>query len=186
MKLSSRDQMIVAAVVILLVGVAFAFLLIVPQFTALSQAKADSAKADADILAAKQLLAKRQEAKSAAAQTQASLLKIDNEMPDAPEMPAVIIELQDTANDAGVDFDDLKVTRPAPATDGSYSKIGLTFNVAGQWDDVTDYLYKLPALQRGVRVLSVALVPGAPASGSTETTASADDAPQRIHANVHS
>jgi Sec-independent protein secretion pathway component TatC len=45
MKLSSRDQMIVAAVVILLVGVAFAFLLIVPQFTALSQAKADSAKA---------------------------------------------------------------------------------------------------------------------------------------------
>lgn len=157
-KLSARDQMIVAGVLIGIVAVAFIVLLIVPQFGKLSQLDADMAKAEADIAAANQLLAARQEAKQQAAQTQAQLTQLENQIPDAPEMAALIIELQDTANDAGVAWYRFQPSKPAAAAEG-YQKMPLSFSVTGQWDDVNDYLRRLSELERAVRVLSVEVVP---------------------------
>jgi Tfp pilus assembly protein PilO len=178
MKLSSRDQFILAGVLIVLVGVAFVMLAIYPRFQDLSQAQTDLAAAQSEIDNAKALLATRQAAKAAAAQTQARLTRLENQIPDAPEMPAVIIELQDTANDAGVTFDKLLTTKPAPTVDG-YEKIHLSFEVVGEWDDVIDYVQRVSDLQRAVRILDVSLTPINVVS-STDASPTASEQPIRI------
>lgn len=167
-KLSARDQMIVAGVLIALVAVLFIVFAIVPMFGKLSQADADMAKANADIAAAKQTLASRQQAKQQAAQTQAQLTQLENQIPDAPEMAALIIELQDTANDAGVSWVRFQPSKPGSAADG-YQKMPLTFTVAGRWDDIVDYLRRMSELERGVRVLSVSVTDPSAAAPATET-----------------
>lgn len=168
-KLSARDQMIVAGVLIGIVAVLFVVFLILPQFGKLSQLDTDMAKAQSDIAAANQLLAARQEAKQQAAQTQAQLTQLENQIPDAPEMAALIIELQDTANDAGVTWEKFQPNKPAPATDG-YQKMSLQFTVKGRWDDIVDYMRRLSELERAVRVLNVEVIPDA---GSVDTSATA-------------
>lgn len=153
MKLSSRDMMIAVVAGIVVLAILFVVFAIVPQFSALTSLGQSTQKADADIQAAEALLVSRQQAKQQAVETQAELTRLDNEIPDAPELPALIIDLQDTANDAGVVMDGLMPGKPSDPVNG-YQKIALQFNVQGQWDDVVDYLRRLGDLTRGVRVLS--------------------------------
>lgn len=153
MKLSPRDLMIAVIAGIAAVAVLFVVFVVVPQFNELTTLDQSMQKADADIASAKALLTSRQQAKEQAAETQAQLTRLDNEIPDAPELPALIIDLQDTANEAGVVMDSLSPGKPAAPADG-FQKIALAFNVQGQWDDVVEYLRRLQGLTRGVRVLS--------------------------------
>lgn len=181
MKLSTRDQMIIAGVVIGAIAIAFAFFMIVPQFRKLSELDQSMIQAEQQITEAQALLASRQAAKGAAAQTQAELTQLDNTMPDAPELASLIIDLQDTANEAGVEWDKLVPGKPAEPADG-YQKMKLDFKVAGRWDDVVDYLRRMSELRRGVRVLTVDVKPGV-GTASTATTATAD-APQELDVTV--
>jgi Tfp pilus assembly protein PilO len=176
MKLSQRDTMIVAGVAILLVAVAFVILAIVPQFRQLGKQDKDMAQADADIASARQLLAARQEAKAQAAQTQAMLTRLENQIPDAPELAALIIDLQDTANDAGVAWDLLQPAKPV-VTSGNVQRIELAFSITGRWDDIIDYLRRLNELERAVRILNVDLSPST-AAASTTTSGTAASAMQ--------
>ena len=183
MKLTSQQQLIVAGVLIVLVAVAFVFLFIVPKFSELAQAHDESLKADTAIAEAKTLLAKRQEAKVAAAETQAKLTRLENQVPDAPEMPATLIELQDTANDAGVHFDKLVITKPTAVTEG-YQKIHVAFEVVGSWDDVVDYLRRLSELERAIRVLDVSMSPHVAPNPTGQTVAQATDDEIKTTLNV--
>ncbi|HEY3317231.1 MAG TPA: type 4a pilus biogenesis protein PilO [Coriobacteriia bacterium] len=179
MKLSSRDQMIVAGVLIAIVAVLFFVFLIMPRFSDLGRLDTEMAKAQADTAQAQQLLATRQAAKAQAAETQARLTRLDNQMPDAPELASLIIDLQDTANDAGVQWNSVSPVRPVDVA--GYQKLGLSFSVEGQWDDVVDYLRRLSELERSVRVLSVDIQPKA--SSSTATTSTADQ-PHDVRAGL--
>lgn len=182
MKLSTRDQMIVAGVLIGAIAIAFAFFMIVPQFRKLSELDQSMIQAEQQITEARALLASRQAAKGAAAQTQAELTQLDNTMPDAPELASLIIDLQDTANEAGVEWDKLVPGKPAEPADG-YQRMKVDFKIAGRWDDVVDYLRRMSELRRGVRVLTVDVKPGVRTDVSTPATATAD-APQELDVTV--
>lgn len=157
MKLTSQQLMIVAGVGIFLVAVLVVVFMIVPQFGALGQLDSQMNEAQSRIASAKQLLATRQAAKANAAKTQATLTRLDNEMPDAPELASLIIDLQNTANDAGVEWDNLTPTKPADVN--GYQKLTVSFRVWGQWDDIVDYLRRLSELERSARVTIVDLTP---------------------------
>jgi Tfp pilus assembly protein PilO len=178
LKLEPKQQLIAAAIGIAIVAGLFAFFLIVPQFRQMSALDAQMQKAEADIVAAQQLLSVRQEAKSAAAETQARLTRLDNQIPDAPELAALIIDLQNTADDAGVAWDKLAPTKPGEEGDG-FQKIALNFTVAGRWDDLVEYTRRLAGLERAVRILSVQVTPEK--TGASATTETANQ-PQKLTA----
>lgn len=175
MKLSIRDQMIVAGGCIAVIVVLFVVFLIVPQFKSLAALEDKMDEVEQQISQAEMLLAQRQAAKGSAAQTQAELTQLDNTMPDAPEQASLIIDLQNTANEAGVDWDKLVPTKPAEPADG-YQKMKIDFKVIGRWDDIVDYLRRMSELRRGVRVLSVEMKPYQAQQASTATTMTASDA----------
>lgn len=173
MRLSQRDQLILGIAGIVLAAALGVFLLIMPQVNRLGQLDSEIEAADTEIQSAQTLLNQRQDAKLAAASTQAQLIELANEMPDTPELPSLIIELQDTANDSGIDFTGISPQLPTTA-DAGYSKLPLSLTISGQWTDIIEFTRRLTKLARQIRVLKVVVGGVELGGGASPGTSSTD------------
>lgn len=158
-RLSTQVQMYVAIGLIAVLGLAFVFLAIVPKFQTAADVNQRILTAETDLQSAQALLARRQAAKSQAAASEVELMDIANQMPDSPQLPGVVVELQELANSAGVTLGQISVgeiTAPAPGDDGvaptDYNLIEINATVIGDWGDAIDFYRRLEKLDRGVRV----------------------------------
>lgn len=152
MKLSYRNKLILAAAVAVLLAVLVLVLLVVPEFQRLRSYDDQIAEADRQIAQAQTLLAQRQEVKARSAETEAKRIRLANQMPETPELPSLIIELQDTVNEAGLEFASLTPSEPVPAEEGYY-EITISMLVRGTWQDTVDLMQRLPRLTRQVRIV---------------------------------
>jgi Tfp pilus assembly protein PilO len=152
MKLSYRNKLILAGAVAVLLAVLVLVLLVLPQFQRLRTYDDQIAAADAQISQAQSLLAQRQEVKARSAETEAKRIRLANQMPETPELPSLIIELQDTVNEAGLEFASLTPTEPS-VTEAGYSEITMAMLVRGTWQDTVDLMQRLPKLTRQIRIV---------------------------------
>ena len=157
MKLSYRNKLILAGAVAVLLAVLVLVVLVLPEFQQLRTYDDQIAAADQEISQAQTLLAQRQESKARSAETEAKRIRLANQMPETPELPSLIIELQDTVNEAGLDFASLAPTEPT-LVDAGYSEISLALLVRGTWQDTVDLLQRLPKLTRQVRIVEYSTI----------------------------
>jgi len=169
MKMTSLQKMI--AVVVLIVGLAAAVVafVILPQFAQLADLQQQKTDAEARSAQAAIVLETLRGAKGRAAVTEAELLKIGTQMPDSPQLPALIMELQDIANTSGVKVSSLSPGQPTVAAGGQYTEISMSEAVTAEWDDLLDYLKRVDRSTRLLRVTSVSITP--PASTNDTSTA---------------
>lgn len=166
-KLSAQNQMYVAIAVVAVITLAAVFFGILPLFQEAANLDAQIETEKTNVAAAQALVARRQSAKAQSAANEVELMRISNQIPDSPQLPAVIIEVQDVANTAGVELVQLQVgdVKPAAAlADGTvpaYNELQLTVMFRGDWAEVIDFCRKLNLLDRGVRLTnaSYAYVP---------------------------
>lgn len=156
-RLSAQMQMYIAIGVIVVAAAAVIALVIVPKFQQLQDVRNQIETAETELSTAQALLARRQSVKSQAAATEVELMQIANQLPDSPQLPSMIIELQDAANSAGVELPSISVSgvEDATAADGStedFNVLPLTIEYTGQWGDIIDFGRRLGQLERGVRV----------------------------------
>ena len=170
MKLTTKNKLIILIVSVVVVALVLAGLFVYPQFGKIAELDRQIADAQSEIDSAKVLLEQRQAVKGRAAQTDAELLRLANELPESPEMASFIIELQDTANEAGVDFDSLTPADPVQNT--GYSSVKMNMRTAGTWADTIDFLQRVAKLTRQVRIVGFTVAPIA------ETAESEDDVQQ--------
>ncbi len=168
MKLSPRDQVLVAIVIVVAVAAAAVFLLVVPRFQKAGELDTQIVGARAEADEAQVLLERRVAAKTAAAFTSAKLMSLSNRMPDAPEVPALIIELQDTANEAGLEF--VQIAPRDPVVQAGYTAYPIDMLVRGKWQDYVDFLQRLKKLNRGLRIRSWSVSPIMPDLENEVTT----------------
>ncbi|MHB9003202.1 MAG: type IV pilus inner membrane component PilO [Coriobacteriia bacterium] len=180
MTLTSTQKLIAAIVGVVVLAALAVFLLIVPQLSAMSRLEQQINQAEQDIAAAKTLLGQRQQIKQRSAETESQLLKIMNELPETPELPAFIIELQDAVNESGLDFTSLEPGEIEEPADG-YRTISVDITVEGRWQDIVDLLGRLRRIVRQVRIVSLAV---SPVDASSEGTVTAN-APQRVTAQFN-
>jgi len=156
-KLSTRNQFIIAAVVLLLVAVLVVMLGIMPAFKKSTSLAAELATADTQLQSTQAILARRESAKSRVAANDVALMDVSNSVPESPDLPGVIIELQDAANSAGVDF--VQITPGAPVINAgeSFETVPLTVVVHGDWADIIEFLRGVDGLTRGTRVAAGAI-----------------------------
>jgi Tfp pilus assembly protein PilO len=152
MKLSYRNKLMLAGAAAVLLAVLVLVLLVLPQFQQLRTYDDQIAAADQQISQAQTLLAQRQEIKARSAETEAKRIRLANQMPETPELPSLIIELQDTVNEAGLEFASLTPSEPT-RTEAGYSEITIAMLVKGTWQDTVDLLQRLPKLTRQVRIV---------------------------------
>ncbi len=151
MKLSYNNQLILIGVLIVVLAAAIIALLILPQVRALSSVEDRIAEADMQISQAQALLAQRQSIKARSTETEAKRMRLLNQMPEHPELPSLIVELQDTVNAAGLEFASITPSPPAEQEEG-YSEVLITMQLRGTWSDTVDLLQRLPRLTRQVRI----------------------------------
>lgn len=157
MKLSMRDQVIVGVALLVAISAALIFLLVVPKFQEVSRIDGEIVAADQEIAAAEVLLAKRMAAKENAAKTSADLLLLGNRMPESPELPALIIALQDVADVSG-----MQLLRVSPASDegeggDGFGTYDVDLLVRGRWVDYVDFLRRLQVMARGLRITEISV-----------------------------
>jgi len=153
MKLSPRYTLILVSLGILLVVIVAVAVLVVPQFTKLSELDANIGSADEQIAQSQNLLRERQQAKDNAAFTDAALLELAAAVPETPDLPSLIIELQDIAYESNVQ---IRVIEPADLEQGEgFVTMPLTVQVWGAFADAVDFTQRLSELTRQLRLVDV-------------------------------
>jgi Tfp pilus assembly protein PilO len=161
MRLSPRDQIIISIVVIVLFAVAFFFLLILPQINRVGDLEAQLDQANQDAQEAQALLQRRLEAKTQAADTQVARMELASRVPEAPQLPSVIVELQDAANAAGVELvaitpDDVVIEEEDMNVE-AVRGITLTIGAEGRWRQVIDFMHKMDGLARALSYITASV-----------------------------
>jgi len=151
MKLGPRERVIITIVVVAVVVVAMIAFLIWPQIQRSSQIEAQISSAKDEMASAQALLASREQSKSKAAETDAKWLRLASLVPDGPDLPSLIVELQDAAFDSGVQILGVTPSTPVPYT--SYYSIPMKVQILGTWADTVDYLQRLMTFNRGLRIV---------------------------------
>jgi len=150
MKIAPREQFILSVIGSVLLVVIMIALLIYPSYTRIGALDTEIADAQTGLSTTKSLLAQRQAIKDQAAQTDAKWLALANEVPDSPDLPALIIELQDSAFESGVQL--VAATPTKPVNKGTYVGVPLQITILGTWADTVDYLQRIAKLSRGLRI----------------------------------
>ncbi|NTU71090.1 MAG: type 4a pilus biogenesis protein PilO [Coriobacteriia bacterium] len=171
MSISPRDRLVITIVAAVLVLVALIAALVYPQFQQVRKLNTQVIEAEAQADAAKLQLEQRQGFKDRAIETNAKWLGLMNEVPETPDLPSLIIELQDSAYESGVQVISVTPTQPTQLT--GYAAVPISIEVLGTWADTVDYLQSLMKLDRGVRVV-----------GTNVTVAGSGALPERRNSKV--
>lgn len=152
MNLSPRNKLIALIAVIAAIIIAMIVLLVAPRLTELGSLDSQITTAEQEASAAQALLEQRQMLKQEAAQTDTGLIELANAIPEQPDLPSMIIEMQDLAHDSGVVLRRIKPGEQVKVDDKSYYEVPVQTEVWGTWADTVDYLQRLKRLTRQVRV----------------------------------
>jgi hypothetical protein len=139
-KLSPRvaSLLVVAgALVFLLAGV---FALVMPQRHKAAQLTEDLASTRVQITTARSLAMQKPQQRIRIA----DLFKLVKAMPDDSDMTGIMLQLQQTAGDSGVEFDSIQPQAVVPGTGYTAQPIDLAFN--GNFYALTDFLFRLRKL----------------------------------------
>lgn len=152
MNIGPREQLLISVMAAVVVVVLLVVFLVVPQYQQLGVLDGQIANAKADSAAAKALVGVRQESKNRAAETDAHWLRLANLAPESPDLPSLIVELQDAAFASGVQL--IGVTPSEPKPSAKYYSIPIQMQVIGTWADTVDFLQRIGKLNRGMRILT--------------------------------
>ncbi len=168
MKLTSAQKFIAIVVGLVLIAALIVFLLVWPQAARLADLQSSIDEAAADAESARILLEQRQAIKARSAETESQLLRLANQLPENPELPTFIIELQDVVNESGLEFARVTPSDPVPSEQG-YDSISVELVVNGEWPDIVDLLQRLRRITRQVRIerfeVATLSMPGSTAPG---------------------
>jgi type II secretory pathway component PulM len=116
------------------------FLLVLPQKHSAEKLATDIAATETQIVQARALA----EQKPAQPIRVADLFKLVKAMPDTPDMTGIMLQLNQTASDAGIEFETIA---PQPSElQSNYQKIPIGVSFNGNYYALTDFLFRLRGL----------------------------------------
>jgi Tfp pilus assembly protein PilO len=136
-----RDIYILIGLGVVVIIVAWYFLMISPKRDELSQVAQDRDGEKRQYETDKARLERLPEERSAALQAEEDLLKINKLVPIDEQVPSLIIELQQSADQAGIDF--VKIAPQPAVSSGDNTIVPMEISVEGRFFDVNDFLYRV-------------------------------------------
>jgi type IV pilus assembly protein PilO len=167
-----------------LVALVLVVIVAVCWFMVLSPLRADIATANASIEAERTKLAAAQ-AKLAQAETtrqegklnQARLLELAKMVPDSEEIPSLLLQIQELADQSGIEF--ISITPGEPVEAGAFQIIPLQLEFSGTYFDLSDFVYRAEQMAAGPgRLLAVkALALRLASEATTESVSDTSQSP---------
>jgi type IV pilus assembly protein PilO len=135
----------------LLAGLALVAIIAVAWMFLISPLRSDIADTNASITEQQQKLSQAQ-AKLAAAQTtraegqknQARLMELAKMVPQSTQVPSLLVEIQDLADQSGINFLSVSPGEPSEAT--GFKIIPLSLSFTGTYFDLSDFAYRVEQL----------------------------------------
>ena len=167
-----RSRLILTIVGMLLLCLLAFFLFVKPQRSELAEVRAQIDTANAETLQLQAELERRQQLQENATQLEAQLTKIRRLVPVRAEVPNFIFQVQDAANAAGIDFVQITPELPKPPPEGAtLAQVRMTIAAKGGYFSIQDFIRRLHALDRAVRIDNFGLV-GEQVDGTVRLTMS--------------
>jgi type IV pilus assembly protein PilO len=169
---------------LVLVALVLVVIVAVCWFMVLSPLRADIATSNASIEAERTKLAAAQ-AKLAQAETtrqegklnQARLLELAKMVPDSEEIPSLLLQIQELADQSGIEF--ISITPGEPVEAGAFQIIPLQLEFSGTYFDLSDFVYRAEQMAAGPgRLLAVkALALRLASEATTESVSDTSQSP---------
>ena len=156
MSRNDRNILLLGALGIVLIAVAFYFLLLSPllgQLDAQAQAREDK---QAQLAQLQQEVNELEEVRRNSPEIERQLLELSKRIPAQPEIPTLVVQIQEIADASGVTQLSIEPGTPAPPPGGGdYSIVPITMNFQGTYDQMQDFLLRTRNLARLVTVTDV-------------------------------
>jgi type IV pilus assembly protein PilO len=145
----------------LLSGLALLVVVALAWFMLISPLRADIAETDSAIsaeqvrlAAAQAKLAQAEVTRAEGKKNQALLLELAKMVPDSNQVPSLLVQIQDLADQSGIEF--ISVTPGEPKESEGFKIIPLTLTFGGTYFDLSDFAYRAEQLVAGPgRLLTV-------------------------------
>ena len=141
MRARGREVYIIAAVVAVVLIVAWYFLLLSPTLSKISDTKTQIVSAQAALDSARANVARLETYKKTAPQSREEIVRLGKMLPTSEGIPSLIVELTKTASASGVDL--LSITRGSSQTGSPFGIQTVQLSVSGRFFDVEDFLYRM-------------------------------------------
>lgn len=151
----TRNRLILAAAGILIVAVAWYFVLIAPKADQLSTAKKDLSDARSQQQSLAATLKRLQDLDRERPARQAQLQRLAAAIPAEPDLAGFLLSANDLAIKANVDWVSIAPAPPSAAAAGLPSQVSMQIQIQGGFFQVLDYLNRIENLPRIVVVDSV-------------------------------
>lgn len=169
--MNRRGFLIAFGVSLALLGLWFVFLW-GPQGGRLTDAQARTEAAEVQNRELELRVDRLKAAQDGAPARMAELAELRRAVPDEPELAQFILDANQAASDAGVDFLSISPGVPAAGVGALPPVISLSITVTGPYFSVLDYLERVADLPRIVVIDALTLNPGAAQSGLQELSVS--------------
>ena len=164
--------MILAIVGVIVVLLGFFFLFVRPRQQELADVRENIEAEEARTVQLKSELARLEELQEKAPQLEADLSRLRRFVPDDDEVPNFIFLVQESANQAGVDFVQITPELPKPPPEGAaLAEIRVQIGAGGGYFAVQDFIRRLHALDRALRIDNMSLTGEETETGDTRLTA---------------
>jgi type IV pilus assembly protein PilO len=163
------------------------FLMVSPQRSHASQLRSEAASVEQSTAGLRSQIAQLKEQQKGETAQQKRLMEIATQIPDNPQLPALIRELSSAAHKAGVSLDSLApaaptaVTATGTPTTVPLSQIPVTISVTGSYFNIESFVRALEHLDRALKTtgLTVGLN-----SGDTKTAGAAGAVPNALTGQI--
>jgi type IV pilus assembly protein PilO len=164
---SDRTILLLGLLVIVLLGVGYYFLLLSPLLGRLDQsAQARDAK-QAQLANLRREVAQLEAVRRNASETERQLLELSKRVPTQPEIPTLVVQIEEIADNAGVAQLSIEPGTPGPPPGGGdYSVVPVTMSFEGTYDQLQLFLEDTRNLARLVTVNKVSYCLIAPSGGA--------------------
>jgi type IV pilus assembly protein PilO len=154
--MSRRLKLILVGVGIVAVALLVYFLLLSPMRGEVSDLNLQVDQENTKIAAAQQQLSMAETTRSEGRRNEARLIELAKMIPDASEIPSLILQIQDLADKAGISWIQVSPSEAKPIEGLAYSIIPLSCSFSGSFYDVSDFVYRAEQMAAGPgRLLAV-------------------------------
>lgn len=182
---NTRNIVILGVLIILVLIIGYYFLLLSPLWTRYDEAVQERSDKEAQLQQLQQQVAQLEEIKNNAPTVERQLLELSKRIPSQPEIPTLVVQVEEIATLAGVTQISLVPGSPGPAPGGGdFSVQPITMSFEGTYDQLQDFLLRTENLARLVTVKNVTYEP-VEAEGTTAQTGTNPTLQVEIEADVY-
>jgi Tfp pilus assembly protein PilO len=146
---SRRIKLLLIGLGVVVVAVLVFFLLIKPVMDDIGEINGQIDQTQSEIDALRGEVARAESTKAEARRNQARLLELAKMIPPTAELPSLIVQIQDLADKAGIDWIQITPSEARDSGTGSYQIVQLSLQFEGTYYNVSDFLWRTERMAGG-------------------------------------